>query len=234
MPAGPLAAQGNQPQQNQPQASPPAQAAHTPDLWITIFSEPGKDQVAVAYNADTPDARIKQDFAEIAQNLGHEAPKVKITKVEGIPAAEATFTGLSDWRTGATNLDPLIQTYKRYGKFRVSYFFMGNFPQQPTLSFQRPPLSVQGERAGNTLHYRVSIDQTNGVPETVPVVTASEQGGDQNRLLGIIALAAVVAVAIFLVVYVILGQRRRRAPNSLGRPAGQPGSAASGSAGEGK
>lgn len=190
--------------------------------------------MAVAYNAKTPPERIKQDFAEIARNVGISLPPVKVTVEEEIPAAEAAFTGLADWRTGAVNLDPLIRTYKRYGRFRVSYFLMGNFPQAPLPDFNQPPLRVEAERAGNVINYRISIDQTNGVPATVPGVTTSTGDSGRNLLVGIGAIAAVVAVSVFLVVYVLMGQRRNRA-GSLERPAGQPGSAAaSGSSGEGK
>lgn len=212
----------------------PLPAQNTPDIWITVFSEPsGADRVAVAYNVKLPKERLRQDMAEVARALGVPAPRLKVTEVEGIPAVEAELRGLADWRTGAVNLNPLIQAFKRYGRFRVSFFFLGDFPVQPPQSFDQPPLKVESERSGNVINYRVFIDQSHGVPASVPLVTA-EQGSDWKRILGIGALALVVAVTVFLVVSIILGQRRR-APGTTGRAGNTPGSAAaSGGAGEGK
>lgn len=192
----------------------PAAAQNAPDIWIIVFADPsGREQVSVAYNSDVgpkgslKPERLKQDLTEVAAALGLPAPEVKVSEREGIPATEAELSGLADWRTGAINLNPLIQTFKRYGRFRVSFFFSGDFPAVPAQNFDQPPLKVESERSGNVLHYRVFIDQSRGVPAAVPLVT-QEQGSDWKRIVGIGALATVVAVTVFLVLSIILGQRR--------------------------
>jgi hypothetical protein len=211
-------------QRNAPTPPAPAQQ-DAPDLFVTVFSEPGKDVVAVAYSDKAPAERIKQDFAEIARNLGAGPPRVKVTVSQGVPAAEATFTGLTDWTTGAVNLNPLIQAYKRYGRFQASFFFLGSFPTGTLENFDRPPLRVLAERNGNVINYRVSIDQSQGEPTTVPTVTSADTP-DRKWIWGVAALSAVVAITVFLLVSVLLGQRRKQAAALPERAAGSPGSAA--------
>jgi hypothetical protein len=214
----------------------PARAqVQVPDLWVTVFCEPdGRERLAVAYNQDVGKDRIGQDIAEVAGKLGVPAPKVKITVAEGIPAAEAEFRGLADWKTGAINLDPLIQAFKRYGRFRASFFFLGDFPAQPAQSFDQPPLRVESERSGNTINYRITIDQKNGVPAAVPLTTTPKNEG-WRWIVGLTALSVVVAVGVFLVTSILLNQRRARTLETSSRTGNAPGSATpSRGTGEGK
>jgi hypothetical protein len=186
-----------------------AQKSKGQDLWITVFSAPtGAEQIAVAYNQKVPEARIQQDLAEVAAALKQPAPRVKVTSGGGIPLAETELSGLTDWRSGAIQLDPLIQTYRRYGRFGITFLFLGNFPLPPLQNIDRPPLRITVEPHGSAVSFWVEVDQSGGVPESLP--TAAQEDGSRWRVwLGIGAIALVVAVSVFLVVSVVLGARRR-------------------------
>ena len=141
-----------------------------------------------------------------------------------MPAVETQLTGLTDWRTGAINLDPLIQAYKRYGRFRVAFFFMGAFPMPAVQNIDRPPLRVEMRVERNTVDYRVTIDQSAGVPANLP--SAQPQKDGPWKLIGLLALAIVVALSVFLILNVIMGQRRGAGKPARNGPDQRDGSAA--------
>jgi hypothetical protein len=195
--------------------SQPAVAQPEPtDFVITIFSDGSSpDRVGIAYKqeAESPEARkaataaAQRDMEELARQMGVAPPKVRASYRGGTVGADAELSGLTDWRTGTINLDPLIQTFKRYGHFRVFFFFVGNFPLKSADDVDRPPLRVDATVQGNTVHYEVWIDQSRGVPNP-PSYNRPDSGWRQ--IVGLIAIALVVAVSVFLVVNVILNQRR--------------------------
>lgn len=207
-----------------------AQKSKAQDLWITVFSaETGAEQVAVAYNEKLPEEEIQRDLAAVAAALKLPPPRVKVTSEGGIPLAETELSGLTDWRTGAIQLDPFIQTYRRFGRFGITFLFLGNFPLPPLQNIDRPPLRVTAEPHGSAVSFRVEVDQSGGVPASLP--TADQETGPGWRLIvGIAAMALVVAVSVFLIVHVVLGSRRGRRPGATG----EAGSAAAGDGAEGK
>lgn len=181
------------------------------DLQLIVISSGSQpDQLAVAYATEETDEQIKQDFAEIAQQLGTGPPKVKVTRrdVGGkpIPAADAELPGLTDWRTGAINLDPLIRVYRRYGHFKVNFLFFGNYPIRPLGDVSRPPVRVAERIEGNSVSYEIWVDQSRGVPETVPTVSA--QTNSRNLIVGVTALLLVLLGSAFLILQVLKKQRR--------------------------
>jgi len=189
----------------------PLQAQQALDLQVTVFSTgSGPDTLAVAYAKTPSDEEMRADFNDLAGQLGGASPKLKITRDGGITVAEAELSGLTNWSTGLVNLDPLIDTYKRFGHFRAAFFFMGRFPLASRESFTRPPLRVQTRVQGAAVDYEIWVDQSGGVPGELPSVTR-KPGPDFKVALGIAAIALVVAVGVFLIVYVITTHRRRAA-----------------------
>jgi hypothetical protein len=189
----------------------PVPAQEALDVQITIYSYGGSqpDVMAVAYGQKVPDADIRQDFANLARDLGIAPPKVTITREGGIPVGDAELTGLANWTTGAINLDPLIRHFRRFGRFRAVYLFFGNFPLRPVENVDRPPLRIRGSASGNTADYQIWVDQSGGVPAAVPSAFGVEKRGPDWKLaLAAAAMVAVVVLSIFLIVNVILAQRR--------------------------
>jgi hypothetical protein len=185
-----------------------AEAQEPVDLQITLFSNGSDpDTIAVAYRTRASNAQVKQDIENLARELGMQPPKVRITRDEGVVAGDARVTGLTNWSQGTVNLDALIHTFRRFGRFRVSCFFMGNFPMRPDGNIERPGLSVQVTANGNTLDHLVSVDQSSGTPARLPTV-APPSGPNWRMAAGIAAIAAIVAGSVFLIVYVSLGHRR--------------------------
>jgi hypothetical protein len=167
-----------------------------------------QDALAVAYGRDVPDTEIRADFAHLAGILHAPPPEVRITRKAGIPAAEAKISGLTNWSAGEVNLDPLVDTFKRFGFFRLVCLFLGNFPLQSVESFTRPPLRVEVNRTSpNVVNYQIWVDQRAGVPRSLPS-TVQRTGWGWKGYVGVAALSLVVVGAVFLVVMVLLGQRR--------------------------
>jgi hypothetical protein len=215
-------------------ASPAFAQGKAQDIVITVISTgEGADKVGIAYNRKLSEAEIRQDIATIASNLKISPPPAKIESGGGIPMVEFDLAGLADWRTGAINLDPLIQAYKRYGRFQVLFMFLGSFPMPVAENVDRPPLRVEMQVGGNVVSYRVSIDQSAGVPTNLP--SAQPQKDSPWKLIGLLAIAIVVAVSVFLILQVIMGQRRASANPAVIAPDQRDGSAAAaGRAPEGK
>lgn len=192
-------------------------AAQDLDLQITVFSTgAGPDQVAVAYSTPPPEVEMSRHWAILAKDLAIPPPKPRVTRDQGITVAEAELPGLANWTTGIVNLDPLVDAFKSYGHFRVMFFFMGKFPLASAESINKPPLRVQARVSGATVQYEVWVDQTGGPPKQLPRVR--ETGGTPLKvMLGIGVIALVVAVGVFLVLYVIMAHRRQAAA-SEGKP----------------
>lgn len=191
-------------------AAPPA-AKPQLDLAVVVFVMPdGPDRVAVAYQTEETNEQLKQDFIEIARELGTAPPKLEITREEAggkeVPAVSASLSGLTDRRTGAIRLDPLIKVYRRYGHFRAQFVFFGSFPVQPLGDFNQPPVRVAERVGDHAVEYEIWVDQSHGVPATVPTVTA--RGSGWNAIFGIAAIALVVAGSVFLIMHVMNNQRR--------------------------
>lgn len=181
------------------------------DLQLIVVST-GKapDQLAVAFATEEPDSQIKQDFAALAQELSIATPEVRITRrdVRGkpIPAAQAELPGLTDWTTGTVKLDPLIKVFRRYGHFQVNYLFIGTFPMRPTGNVTQPPIRVAERISGNSVSYEVWVDQSKGVPDTVPSV--SSKADPRKLIVGLIFLLLVLAGSVFAILHVMKQQRR--------------------------
>ncbi|MGV3723291.1 MAG: hypothetical protein ACO1SX_20525 [Actinomycetota bacterium] len=189
-----------------------AQDAPTPNLelqLIVVSTGAAPDQLAVAFATQEPNSQIKQDFADIAQELGTAVPEVRITRkaVRGkpVPAAQAEMPGLTDWATGKVKLDPLIKVFRRYGHFRVNYIFVGAFPIRPMGNVTQPPVRVAERISGNSLSYEIWVDQSKGVPASVPSVSSKS---DPNKLIiGVISLLLVLVGSVFLILHVMKKQR---------------------------
>jgi hypothetical protein len=196
----------------------PASAQDAIDIAVVVFSSPADgDRISVAYTGKPKAEDIKQDFATLAAELGLAKAVPKISReplvrgAEEITAGEAKVSGLTNWSTGAVNLDSLIQTFRRYGHFRATFFFQGNFPlQSPSPQVNNPPVRVQARVSGATVDYEVWIDQSKVGTGRLPSGTASTNTGPGWKLwVGVAAIALVVAIGAFLIVTVALGQRRR-------------------------
>jgi len=191
-------------------AAPPA-AKPSLDLAVVVFVMPeGPDRVAVAYQTVETDEQLKQDFAAIARELGSVPPKLEISRAEAggkeVPAVSASLSGLTDRKTGAIKLDPLIHVYRRYGHFRAQFVFFGSYPLQPLGNFNQPPVRVAERVGDHAVEYEIWVDQSHGVPATVPKVTA--RGSGWNAIIGIAVIALVVAGSVFLILQVMNNQRR--------------------------
>ncbi|MFN3649933.1 MAG: hypothetical protein ACK47B_10140 [Armatimonadota bacterium] len=215
----PLAASAQQPGANAP--APAAETRVNPNAFeisVVVFSIPGgPDSVAVAYPESIKDPQIRQDLQQLAAALGTQAAEVRVEREklpgrnEVIATGSANMTGLANWQSGAINLDPLIQTYRRYGHFSATFMFMGSFPmQQPPPSFSEPPLQVRSQRVGNnSVSFEVWIDQSRGVPDSVPSVSQSQSGPSWRLIAAVVAILLVVGVSVVLIVSVLLAQRRK-------------------------
>lgn len=191
-------------------AAPPA-GKPALDLAVVVFVTPqGPDRVAVAYQTAETDEQLKQDFADIARELGTVPPKLEITRDAAggkeVPAVSASLSGLTDRRTGAIKLDPLIKVYRRYGHFRAQFVFFGSYPLQPLGNFSQPPVRVAEKVGDHAVEYEIWVDQSHGVPATVPSVSA--RGSGWNAVIGIAVIALVVAGSVFLIMQVMNNQRR--------------------------
>lgn len=191
-------------------AAPPATNPQM-DLAVVVFVMPdGPDRVAVAYQTKETDEQLRQDFAEIARELGTAPPKLEITRDKAggkeVPAVSAPLVGLTDRRTGAINLNPLIKVYRRYGHFRAQFVFFGSFPIQPMGNFNQPPVRVEEKVGDHALNYEIWVDQSHGVPDTVPTVNTGRSGW--QAIIGIAAIALIVAGSVFLIMHVMNNQRR--------------------------
>ncbi len=197
------------------QSPPPATAGQVPtrqliDVAVTIISTgTAPDEISIAYGAPTAEEQIKQDFQVIASELATAAPPVNVQRDEssGFTTGDARIPGLVNWKAGTVNLDALVQALKRYGHFRVLCFFQGNFPMPTPGQIVRPPLRIETAVSGGLVDYRVWIDQSRGVPKSLPSVKGNS-GPDWKLMLGLAALAIVAAAGVFLIVNVILAQRQ--------------------------
>jgi hypothetical protein len=195
--------------------TPPARPAGALDLQVVVVSRAGApDDVGIAYATPEADEQIKQDFGEIARELGNAAPKVEITRPEkgkkAIPAARGQLTGVTNWQTGTINLNPFISVLRRYGHFRANFVFLGNYPLKSLGSFNQPPVRVVERVDGNSVAYEIWVDQSKGVPEAVPTVQPSTPAG--MMIAAVAAIALIVAASVFLILQVIQKQRRAAEP----------------------
>ena len=208
----PARAQGSAPAPSQ--AAPAAQPVPALDVQVVVVSRPGTaDEVGIAYATPEADEQIKQDFGEIAHELGSAIPKVEITRPKKgakIPAARGQLTGITNWQAGTINLQPFVQVLRRYGHFRANFVFLGNYPLQSLGNFNKPPVRVAEQVGQNSVAYEIWVDQSKGVPETVPTVQRSTPIG---LLIGAVAaISLIVAASVFLILQVIQKQRRATVP----------------------
>lgn len=197
------------------QSRPPAVTGQVParqtiDVAVTIVSSgTAPDEISIAYGEPTAEEQIKQDFRVIASELATAPPVVKVQQdqASGFTTGDARIPGLVNWKAGTVNLDALVQGLKRYGHFRVLCFFQGNFPMPTPGQIVRPPLRIETAVSGGLVDYRIWIDQSRGVPKSVPSVKGNP-GPDWKLMLGLAALAIVAAAGVFLIVNVILAQRQ--------------------------
>lgn len=100
-----------------------------PELQVVVTSEgQGRDQLGVAYGTRVTEARVRQDFQNVARELGQRAPVVKVTTEHGITAGSAPVPGVVDWSTGLVRLEPLLQAFRRAEFVRVIIVFNRPFP----------------------------------------------------------------------------------------------------------
>jgi hypothetical protein len=205
------------------------------DIVIPVIaSGPGPDHVGIAYNRKLPDEQLRQDIAAVASNLKIGPPRVKLRSSGRDRLVEAELTGLTDWKTGAVNVDPILQAYRRYGNFRVLFMFLGEFPMPAPRNVDEPPLRVEMKVQGSVIDYRITIDQSNGVPGALPMVArVNDSAGQLTKLIGLIAMAVIVAISVFLILNVVMGQRRGGRAARVGAGQGD-GSVPAGRAPEGK
>lgn len=180
------------------------------DIAVTILSDGvGTDEIAIAYGKQMQAEEVKQDFAALAAELATTAPKAKVAfdRGTGFTTGEAELTGLVNWQTGQVNLDALVRPLRRFGHFRVLCFFNGPFPTPTPGTIVRPPVRIETAVSGGLVDYRVWIDQSQGVPQSLPSV-APATGPDWKLVVGLTAIAIVLAAGVFLLVNMILTQRR--------------------------
>lgn len=182
--------------------------AQTPDLQITLFSEPsGRERLAVAYNRAPSEADARAQLDALARRLRVAPRNVRLSTEAGITVLEAELSGLTDWSTGTVNLDPLVDAFRGFGHFRVTILFFGNFPLRSAESLHRPPVRVQARAGPGSVDYEIWIDQSRGVPDQLPSLR-DRPGVNWMLLAGLAALAGVLATGIYLAVSAALAQRR--------------------------
>lgn len=208
--ASPARAQA-QPQARGNRTAPaPTPARPSIDIAVTIISDGvGTDEIAIAYGKQMPAEEVKQDFAALATELGTTPPKVKVAfdRQIGFTSGEASMAGLVNWQSGQVNLDALVRPLRRFGHFRVLCFSNGAFPMPTPGTIVRPPVRIETAVSGGLVDYRVWIDQSQGVPKSLPSVAPST-GPDWKLVVGLVAIAVVLAAGVFLVVSMFLTQRR--------------------------
>ena len=194
-----------------PGAVQPVAARPAIDVQVTVFSYgPGfPDDVAVAYSGTPSDDQIRQDMSRVAVALGIAAPALTVTRSEGIPAVEAKLFGLTNWGTGAVNLDPLIHAYRRFGRFRVLCLFAGRFPLRSTETIVKPPLRVETRASGGSVSYDIWIDQAAVAPARLTTAPEAPPAGPAWIIwLAAGAIVLIVVGAVLLVAYIYMNQRR--------------------------
>lgn len=192
--------------------SPPARPASRPvtEIVVTIFSDgSGTDEIAIAYGKQMPANEVKQDFAALATELATVSPQVKVgfKREIGFTTGEARMAGLVNWQTGQVNLNSLVRPLRRFGHFQVLCFFSGSFPMPTPGTIVRPPVRIETTVNGGYVNYRVWIDQSQGVPKSLPSVTPAT-GPDWKLVVGLGAIAVVLAAGVFWIVSMLLTQRR--------------------------
>lgn len=190
------------------QASPVAPSTAPLDIAITLFSYQGApDQLSVVYGGQVPEEQVRQDFRDLARNLGVKEIEPSLSVREGFTDGSAEVAGLTDWAQGTLKLDPLLQTFRRYGYFQVTCLYFGSVPRAiPPVN--QPPLRIESTVNGSMLSVRVWVDQSRGVPDRLP--TAGGGSGSGWRLIvGITAVGLVLLAAAIGIVYVLTGRRRQ-------------------------
>jgi len=188
----------------------PASAQAPLDVSVTIFSDPsGQERVAIGYDKPVPRSQMEQDFQALASQLNLPVPKLTVSSSAGIWVAEGELRGLTNWTTGTVNLDALIGTFRRYGRFQVMCLFMGNFPLQTVVNERRGPVEVRTQVNGNSIGYEIRVDQSQGVPKSIP--SFNRGAAFWPLVIGILGLLAVIGASAYLIVYAIRA-RREAAP----------------------
>lgn len=179
------------------------------DLVVTIVAVAPQlpAQCAIAYAEPLKDREIRQDLEVLAGNLRIAPLRLKIDRSHRYPTVEFEALGLVDWRTGSVNLDALVGCLRRFGAFRVICLHPLQFPESSGQVLARPPVRVETQVSPGLLDYRVWIDQSAGVPETLPVLNRPA-GPDWGLVLGLASAGLGGGVALFFGVCLLLARRR--------------------------
>lgn len=137
------------------------------EVEIFILAAPdGTDSLAVSYLEPIPDDAVQRDFTALAQALGLDGAKVKVTQKpnphgeQGIVTGEATLGGLTDWRGQTVKLDPVLQTFRRYHRLSVTWIFVGPFQvTEPLGDRQTGPLRWRTMVGPGSVSYQVWLNQ---------------------------------------------------------------------------
>jgi hypothetical protein len=77
-------------------------------------------------------------------------------------------------------------------------------------SFTRGPVRLEARVSGNAIDYEVRVDQARRAGRPLPSMAqpAAGQGWSWKLIAGLAAMAVVVALGVFLIVNILLAQRR--------------------------
>lgn len=195
-----------------PAGAPPA--VEPVDLQVLVIARSGgPDVVAVSYGQPVADAQVHEDYQNLARALNHArvTPAIKHSPAtDQLPAsveAQAILSGLVNWQAGQLNLDALLQTFKRYRRVNVVFWFETPFDLRwPRGGGTRGPLRWQLDSADrHTAKYDFWIDQSHGVPRDLPSLRPG--GVPWGMLIGLGGIALVTGIGVFWVTHRLMRQR---------------------------
>ncbi|MBI3909348.1 MAG: hypothetical protein HY320_00250 [Armatimonadetes bacterium] len=191
------------------------------DVWVVVAAGGGRpDIVAVSYAVPVSNNQVREDYRALARSLNRAVVTPKIQRRRDLPGesvsvgAEANLTGLVNWQIGRLNLDALLETFKRYRHTAVSFFLWAPFQLKwPTGGETRGPVRWQlTSRNPFSVTYHIWIDQSRGIPQTLPSLQPSGIGWGPVIGIGLIALIA--GMGIFWIAHTVLRQRHAIPPAS--------------------
>jgi len=190
------------------------------DLQVLVIARSGgPDVVAISYGQPVTDAQVHEDYQNLARALNHArvTPAIEHTPAQrGLPAsveAQAILSGLVNWQAGQLNLDALLQTFKRYRRVNVVFWFETPFHLRwPRGGGTRGPLRWQLDSADrHSAKYDFWIDQSHGVPRDLPSLRPG--GVPWGILIAIGGAALLTGVGVFWVTHRLMRQRAAVAPS---------------------
>lgn len=187
-------------------------------MVVVLAAPQGPDHVAVVYPRRQPKAEVRRDLSRLKQLTGWTLQDLVVTEdhVLGLSGKPTPMTGVdfaaplaAPKTSGSFDLNPFLQTFKRYGRFGIQYLTPPTFRYTGAREHEDDHLKVHvTERPGSYLFEVVIKDADFGrfemPPAPPPRSTAATAAGDTPsrgsvwlKLGGLLVLAVGVAFVVY-------------------------------------